>query len=197
MLRKLLAGLFVILFSLNVAGAASSIRKLGGATTTTAASAARSASATTLKAGAQTRTGARSASTKATTTKSSSTVSTGANSSRLSSSAFLAERGKLGVSVSGSGSGGGNVDLSDYARVDYVDNLFGALESRTDVVEGNLDAKADAADTYTKQEVDDALGGVVSGVSCGVSGDGTYMINVSGGAEDCIAVSTTGNVFIE
>jgi hypothetical protein len=121
--------------------------------------------------------------------------------SRLSSSSFLANRGKTG----GLPSPGGSPNMSDYAKTAYVDNLAGRLESRVADVENDLADKADKADTYAKsetysaQEIDDAIAGIKSGggAVCAGQTDGSYVVKVANGVETCAKLDATGDVFIE
>lgn len=86
------------------------------------------------------------------------TAATNSASSRLSTSSFLNNRGKLGTSTSktpstGGNSGGGNpgdnVDLSNYATISQIEDL----ESQISALEGQITS----GDSYTKQEVDDII----------------------------------------
>ena len=87
---------------------------------------------------------------------------------RLSASKLLNTAGKTGIAASpgfGGGSvGGGNIDLSGLATEAQLDSVEQRLENRIDLLDL---VKSDAADVYTKDEVD-AL--VASGGGGGVPG---------------------------
>lgn len=132
--------------------------------------------------------------------------------SRMSATQFAKSKGKLSIS-GGSGntdglgtSGNGDVDLTGYAKRDYVDNLDARANARIDDLQTQMDDKADAADTYTKTETDDAIATAIasveinggSGASCAADGAGNYLISVnSSGAQTCVQVYATGDIFVE
>jgi hypothetical protein len=82
--------------------------------------------------------------------------------------------------------------------VDGLESLISGLELQVGGLESLVDAKADATDTYTKNEIDDMVaGGIGGGASCENDGDGDYIKQVAGGIETCIPVAMTGEIFME
>jgi hypothetical protein len=127
-------------------------------------------------------------------------------SSRLSSSSFLAGRGQQTSTTPGSSGStdGGHGGNGNYAQINYVDNLVNSVQSRINTIENDLADKADKVSTYTKsetysaQEIDKAIANIKpGGAICAGQGNGNFIVKVVNGIETCVAIKTTGDVFIE
>jgi hypothetical protein len=124
--------------------------------------------------------------------------------SRLSSSSFLAGRGQQTSTTPGSSGGNGGTGGGNYAQITYVDNLVNSVQSRINAIENDLADKADKVATYSKsetysaKEIDSAISNIKSGGAiCAGQGNGDFIVKVVNGIETCAAIKTTGDVFIE